>query len=174
MTRQRETDQADLYRKAVREGTSLAALSGFVASSAAVLIILQETVASTSSAIMGAGAIAGGTACMALFWRLMVPAHGTFGIGRAIGAGAVASVAAAFVMWPFTLFAFVGDGLDFESSFFDALWLGAGVSFYFAIIANIFTAWITIPLGIVASVLVTLWARRQVDPDDPSVTPPGR
>ena len=55
-----------------------------------------------------------------------------------------------------------GDGFDVDVSLIGAIQRGAAVSLYFALLTNIFFGWITIPLGMIASVLVTLWARRQV------------
>lgn len=154
----------DQHERIVREATWLAPLAGFVASTLAVLLINEDIVGNSEMMMLASGAIIGASLTMPLFWRLLVPMPDGFGIVRSLVAGALCAISASILMWPLALFLMMGDGFDADVSFVGALWRGAGVSLYFAVLTNIFVGWITIPLGMAASVLVTLWARRQTNP----------
>ena len=154
----------DQHERIVREATWLAPLAGFVASTLAVLFVNEDILGSSDMMMLSFGAIVGGTVTMPLFWRWLVPAQDGFGIVRSIFAGALSAISASILMWPAALVLLAGDGFDVDVSLIGAIWRGAAVSLYFALLTNIFFGWITIPLGIVASVLVTLWARRQTGP----------
>jgi len=154
----------DQHERIVREATWLAPLAGLVASTLAVLIINEDILGDSEMMMLASGAIVGASVTMPLFWRLLVPVQDGFGIVRSVIAGALSAIASSIVMWPLALFLLMGDGFDADVSFVGALWRGAGVSLYFAVLTNIFFGWITIPLGMLASVLVTLWARWQTNP----------
>ena len=154
----------DQHERIVREATWLAPLAGFVASALAALFVNEDILESTDMMMVASGAVVGGTLTMPLFWRLLVPLQDGFGIVRAVFAGALSAISASILMWPAALVLLLGDGFDADVSLIGAIWRGAGISLYFALLTNIFFGWITIPLGIVASVLLTLWARRKAGP----------
>lgn len=152
----------DKHERIVREATWLAPLAGFVASTLAVLFVNEDIVADPEMMMLASGAIIGATVTMPLFWRWLVPVPDGFGIVRSVFAGALSAISASILMWPAALVLLAGDGFDVDVSLIGAIRRGAAVSLYFALLTNIFFGWITIPLGMIASVLVTLWARRQV------------
>jgi len=152
----------DQHERIVREATWLAPLAGFVASTLAVLFVNEDILENSEMMMVAAGAVAGGTLTMPLFWRWLVPAQNGFGMVRSVFAGALSAISASILMWPAALVLMAGDGFDVDVSLFGAIWRGAAVSLYLALLANIFFGWITIPLGITGSVLVTLWARRRI------------
>jgi hypothetical protein len=154
----------DHHERIVRKATWLALLAGFVASTLAVVFVNEDFLQNTGMMMLASGAIVGGTVTMPLFWRWLVPAQGGFGIVRSVIAGGLSAILASMLMWPVAVSLLMGDGLDADISMIGAIRSGAAISLYFAVLTNIFVGWITIPLGMVASVLVTLWARRRMRP----------
>lgn len=150
------------YERVVREATWLAPLAGCAASTLAVVFVNEDIFENSGMIILASGAIVGGTVTMPLFWRWLVPAQDGFGTARSVIAGALSAISASMLMWPVAVVVLMGDGLDADISTIGAIKSGAAVSLYFAVLTNIFVGWITIPLGMAASVLVTLWARHRM------------
>lgn len=153
------------YEETVRQATWLAALAGLIASATAVLMISEELATASGLVVLSGTAVVSGTLTMPFFWRWLVPVRGELGIGRSVAAGALSAIVSSFVMLSVAVFTQLGDGLEFDVSMVAAVKRWAGTSLYFAIVANILVGWITIPLGMAASVLVTYWARRRLRED---------
>lgn len=149
------------HDETVRTGTWLAAAAGLIASAVAVGAIIGEAIDAGFLLVLGGPAMIGATISMALFWRWLAPTERGFSLGRSALGGALSAIVSSIVMWPPIFFYLLAPTLD----------VGAGIAgvaglimamIYFGMFALIFSGWITVPLGIVAALAVTFWARRRI------------
>lgn len=152
---------ASNHKDTIRTGTIAAGAAGLVASVIVVFLVTDDFTRSRFSLVMSLSAMVCASLTTTLFWRWLAPTRSGFSLWRASIAGALSAIASSFLMWP-PVFLFALEPLKERLAETSEMGLvGPGI-LYLSFLTLIFTGWLTVPLGIVAAGLVTVWARRRI------------